>query len=154
MTYKISDRGIQFLKDNEESGKFKPEAYLDMKGIPTIGYGTTFICGEPVELGMVINEKVALALFMGEINKIIKGISRVVRPTLYQNQIDALISLIYNIGLGGFYESTILKHIYDGKTVTQDLFTRWQNVTINDKLVPVKGLFDRRVREYKLFIEN
>lgn len=150
----LSPKGDQFLKDNEESGEFSPEAYLDSVGIPTIGYGSTRINGMPVEMGMKINLPVAEALFYGEVRPILLFIARVVHVPLNQNQIDALVSFIYNIGMGGFSESSILKCINTHKPIVEDLFTRWNKGTIDGHLVTINGLTLRRKREYKLFMEK
>lgn len=56
---KISSGFKDFIQRYE---KFEPKTYLDSKGIPTIGYGTTHIKGKPVKMGQQITEQEASKL--------------------------------------------------------------------------------------------
>lgn len=69
--------------------------------------------------------------------------------SLTQNQYDALISFIYNLGLGALQKSTLLKDIKNNKSntiITSD-FLKWCNA--NGK--PMIGLLNRRKSEALLF---
>ena len=130
-------------------------AYLDQAGVWTIGWGTTRLNGQPVKEGMVINDLVADTLFRGDIASTIIGVSLVVdEKRLTQNQQDALISLAYNIGLGGFKSSTLAKTINSGGGIYEDLFTRWNRYTdpVTKKKKVSNGLTRRRKLEYELFM--
>lgn len=145
----IGQNGLQLIKDLE---KFKPISYKDPVGVWTIGWGTTKINGIPVREGMVINYIVGLALLEGDTRDAATTVERLIRVKLNQNQIDALISFVYNIGSGNFLDSSLLKVINSGKPVVEDLFTRWNKGHVDGKLVSLAGLTDRRKREYKLFM--
>lgn len=151
--FKLSAKGAKFITDPPHEG-LKLTAYPDSAGVWTIGFGTTTLNGHPVSRGMAINELVAWALFYGKVKEYSDFLSRVVKVKLNQNQIDALISLVYNIGMGGFAESTLLRFINTNQIITEDLFTRWNKVRINGKLTPSKGLTARRKREYALFMSK
>lgn len=149
MRYQLSSNGFKLITSFES---LKLEAYLDQGGVPTIGYGTTKINGVSVSLGMKINEPVAIALFYGDCKWCLKEIEiQCAIAKLNQNQIDALVSLIYNIGGPNFASSSLLQAINHKLLITEDLFTRWNKVRVNGELVISNGLTKRRKAEYALF---
>jgi lysozyme len=148
----ISPRGIALIKEFET---FKAKAYLCPAGVWTIGYGTTQINGTPVQPDWEIDEPTAVwcleqdcTAFQAELLPFLK-----VQPT--QNQLDALISFVYNLGVGSFARSSLLRAFNSGLPVTEDLFTRWNKARDpkTGKLVVLNGLTRRRRREYELFSE-
>jgi lysozyme len=147
---KISDRGKSLIRGIEQ---LKIESYLDQAKVWTIGYGTTKLNGSNVTSGMIINKKVAEALFDGDLLQFSDVVERAVSVLLNQNQFDALVSFTYNIGKGGFLSSTLLKTINNKLKITEDLFTRWNKITVNGKLQVSNGLTRRRKEEYQLFME-
>ena len=58
---------------------------------------------------MVISEARADELLNKDLEKFEKGIEERVNVPLNENQFSALVSLAYNIGLGSFEKSTLLK---------------------------------------------
>jgi lysozyme len=73
---------------------------------------------------------------------------KLIRVTLNQNQIDALVSLIYNIGIGNFSESSMLKFINSGEfEKAAGEFSKWRMA--NGKVI--NGLERRRGQEAALF---
>ena len=150
---KLGEKGFQLITNIEG---LSLTSYLDQAGIPTIGYGTTRLNGFPVSLGMTINQTVAVALFHGDMQETINFINNVIKVKLNQNQIDALICLVYNIGFGGFQSSTLLKTINNEGKVYEDLFVRWNKYTdpITGKKLVSNGLTRRRKLEFKLFSEG
>jgi lysozyme len=81
-------------------------------------------------------------------NKVIKYIQPLIKTNLNQNQVDAIISLVYNIGAGGFAKSTLLKRInkdpMDSTGITE-AFLMWKNA--GGKPILLK----RRKREVALY---
>jgi lysozyme len=76
-----------------------------------------------------------------------------VKAALTQGQLDSLTDFVYNVGIGGFRSSTILKTLNAQQPVTEDMFTRWNKITLPDGSHKVlDGLTARRRREYQLFI--
>lgn len=146
--YKLSSNGFKFITNFE---RLEIEAYLDSAGVATIGYGTTELNGWPVALGMLINEQVANALLMGSCQSRLRMLESCIRVDLNQNQVDALVSLSYNIGQKGFLSSSLLQAINNKLAITEDLFTRWNKVRSNGILVDSQGLIERRKSEYKLY---
>ena len=86
----------------------RQKAYRCPAGVWTIGYGHT----EGVRAGMSITQQEADRLFEEEIEKFEKQVRPLVDGVgLTQNQYDALVSLAYNIGVGGLKKSTLLKKV-------------------------------------------
>ena len=143
----ISDKGVSLIKEFEG---FRSEAYQDVVGIWTIGYGTTKIEGKPIQPGTKCTEDQALLWLREEVEKIAEPfIDKLVKVTLTQNQRDALISFIYNVGSGNFSKSTLLKLLNDGMyTAAAEQFLRWNKA--GGKEFP--GLTRRRKAEKDLFL--
>jgi lysozyme len=146
----LSDEGLRLLCGDEA---FRANAYLDQAGIATIGFGSIRLNGEPVALGMTINLPVAQALLRGDARKAAEAINRWITAPLTQAQFDALVSLVYNIGIGGFQTSTLRRVINAGLPVQADHFTRWNKVRDPNtgEHVVSNGLTARREREYARF---
>ena len=71
---------------------------------------------------------------------------------LNQNQYDALVSFVYNIGVGAFKDSTIRKFLVKGDfDLASTQFQRWNKVTKGGVKIVNKGLTNRRAREKELF---
>lgn len=152
MRFKLSSKGFNLIKQFE---RLELKAYLDPAGIPTIGYGTTKLNGFSVALGMEINEPVADALLFGSVNDCIKDLDRLCEISrLNQNQVDALASLIYNIGGSNFATSSLLLSINKKLMINEDLFTRWNKAHVAGVLTELSGLTKRRQAEYELFIKE
>lgn len=73
-----------------------------------------------------------------------------VKVPLTQNQYDALVSLVFNIGRGSFARSSLLKKLNAGDmTGAAQEFPRW--VYAKGKKLP--GLITRRNDEMELFLK-
>jgi len=125
--------------------------YLCPAGKPTIGYGaTSYQDGTKVTMkDDPITEERAELLLATYIELIERCINDVLRPQLKDNQIDALISFVYNVGFGAFQKSTLLRmiNINPDNPRIYDEFLRWNKA--NGKVVG--GLVRRRVAEAKLY---
>ena len=139
---KISDKGIELIKSFEG---LRLEAYLDVVSVPTIGYGHT----KGVKLGDVITEKKAEDYLLDDIHDARMCIMRTVPYGLAPHQFDALVSLIFNIGVGAFSKSTLLKKLKALDIVgAANEFNRWNKAggVVN------KGLTRRRAKERAVFL--
>ncbi len=150
---KLSLKGTKFITDPPHEG-LSLKSYQDTGNVWTIGFGTTEINGQPVTEGMIINEKVAWALFHGKIQEFLDYIEKAVQVPLNQNQVDALASFTYNVGKFGFAKSSLLTAINAKMIINEDLFTRWNKVRVNGVLTVSNGLTARRKREYKFFMSG
>ena len=133
------------------------KAYKDSANIYTIGYGTTYNIDEkrPVISTDVINDETALRWLKIAIQDKVKAIKEIVKVSINQNQLDSLTSLAYNIGLGNFKKSTLVKLLNAGenKQKVSEQFLRWNKATVNGKLVELVGLTNRRKLEQELFLK-
>lgn len=132
---------------------YKSKAYYCPAGVPTIGYGSTmYNNGFKVKIGDIINEQEADNLLMWELkNKIIAlhGLN------LNQNQIDACLSFIYNLGIGAFNKSTMKKKIVvDANDPSIEFeFMKWNKARVDGQLIELKGLTKRRASEATLYFK-
>lgn len=143
---KISDNGIQFIK--QEEGE-RLSAYLDSVGIPTIGVGHTgYVDGMPIARNTQITAAKSTQLLLQDLATAERAIDNNVTVPLTQNQYDALCSLIFNIGAGSFASSTIKKKLNSGDTSgAADAFLMWKRAGNNPDI-----LLPRRQRERELFL--
>ena len=142
---KLSQRGIDLIKQFEG---YSSKAYPDPAtgGAPwTIGYGTT----RGVKPGMVITAEQAEKMLRDDVAKFESGVSPLVTAPTTQGQFDAMVSLAYNIGLGNFGKSTLLKkHNARCYTCAADQFRVWNRA--NGKVM--NGLTKRRAAEREVYM--
>ena len=104
---KISNTGIDLIKHFEGC---ETEAYLCPAGVPTIGYGHI----KGVQMGDVITEAQAHEMLVEELDEYESYINDLVTVSLNQNQFDAMVSWVYNLGGGNLRASTLLKVLNSG----------------------------------------
>ena len=102
---KLSEDGINALIKREG---IRLKAYQDTKGIWTIGIGHT---GPEVVKGYQINELMAYDLFHKDVEWAMDAVNDNVYAPMTQNQFDALVSFVFNVGAGAFKRSTMLKYL-------------------------------------------
>ena len=146
---KISQTGIDLIKGFEG---LKLTAYKCPAGIVTIGYGSTFYADKsPIKMGDKLKDKIAaeellkvtIITFESTINGLFYNV------TLNQNQFDALVCFVFNIGPNAFAASTLLKKAKvnsNDKTIALE-FAKWVNA--GGKKLP--GLIRRRKAESDLY---
>lgn len=141
---KTSHKGIALIKEFEG---LRLKAYKCPGGVWTIGYGHT----AGVKPGMVISKAQAEEYLMADLIASEKYLNSL-GLALDQNQFDALISLIYNIGIGNFQKSTLLRkaRVNPNDNSIMDEFLKW--VYSKGRVLP--GLQRRRLREMKLYFSN
>ena len=145
---KTSKAGLDLIKQFES---FRAAPYLCSAGVPTIGYGTTvYPNGIKVKLSdQKITQQLAETFLQHHVNVIEKDVSKLVKVTLTQNQFDALVSFAYNVGLGAFGDSTLLKLLNAGDIDNASKqFERWNKA--GGKVS--NGLTRRRNAEKALFL--
>lgn len=139
---RTSKKGIELLKRFEG---FMPEAYRCPAGVLTIGYGHT----SGVREGDRVTEEEAEKLLRSDLMDAEEDVERLVRVPLTQNQFDALVSFVYNVGMGSFFSSTLLKKINNDPNdpTIPDEFRKW--VKAAGETLP--GLVKRRDAEAKMY---
>ena len=143
---KVSSKGLELIKEFEG---FSSVAYLCSAKKATIGYGNTFWeDGTPVKIGDQISKERAETLLKHVVDNFSVAVEVDIKIEVTQNQFDAMVSLAYNIGLGAFKNSTLLRQLNRGNFVgASQEFLRWDKSNGN----PPLGLTRRREREKLLF---
>ena len=104
---KISQYGIDLIKHFEGC---ELQAYQCAAGVWTIGYGHT----KGVQPGDQWSEDHANHMLEVELEEYENYVSTAVTVPLSQNQFDALVSWVYNLGNGNLTSSTMLKVLNSG----------------------------------------
>ena len=128
----------------------KLQAYKDVAGIWTIGYGLIrYPNGEKVKQGDKITQDQANEYFKQTLQKFAQGVEDSVKVKINNNQFAALVSLAYNIGINAFKDSTLLKIVNKNPNDPQikNEFMKW----VNAGGKPVQGLVNRRSIESNLY---
>ena len=141
---KTSPKGISLIKEFEG---LRLKAYKCPGGVWTIGYGHT----AGVKPGIVITKAQAEEYLKADLiafERYLNGLGL----ALNQNQFDALVSFIYNVGTGNFSNSTLLRKVRANPqdNSIMDEFLRW--VYSKGRVLP--GLQRRRLAEMKLYFSN
>ena len=87
------------------------EAYQCSANVWTIGYGHT----KDVEKGDTITKEEAEQMLVDELHEYENYINKYVNVALSQNQFDALVSWVYNLGPANLTASTMLKVLNNGE---------------------------------------
>lgn len=126
----VSGPGLALIKAFEAC---RLRAYLPTpRDVPTIGWGATRCAdGSPVRIGMVWTQHQADARFTADVARFAGRVSALCCGSrLSWFEFDALVSLAYNIGLGAFEESTLLRLHRDGNHAdASEQFARWNRQT-------------------------
>jgi len=131
---------------------FSVDAYQDSAQIWTIGYGSTFnpLTKEKVKKGDKISKNTAKSWLDTELSVVKSQVMSVVKVLINANQLNALTSFTYNVGIGNFKKSTLLKLLNAGAPKEQVAaeFIKWNKA--GGKVL--KGLTIRRQAEKDLFL--
>lgn len=151
----LSDNGIATIKNFEG---LRLKAYRDVAGVWTIGYGSTrYHDGQPIKPDDILaNAAQAGVLFKNTLKQYVDAVNKLVRVQLNQNQYDALVSFTYNLGIGAFQKSTLLKKLNEGDYAgASEQFLMWDKITDpgTGNKVACKTLTLRRKQERTLFLK-
>ena len=141
---RISSRGIRLIK-RYEGVRLKAYKPVPTEQFWTIGYGHY---GPDVRRGSSITEATAEKLLRQDLRKFEVGVTNLLKTRINQNRFDALVSLAFNIGLGAFAESTVLRETNRRRfTRAAAAFRMW--VKGGGRVLP--GLVKRRASEAWLY---
>ena len=149
MKMKLTEKGINLIKEFEG---LRLTAYRDSVGVWTIGYGNTFYeDGSTVKQGDKITQDRADRLFRSIVNKFADQVrTALTNPDRISDaQFSAMVSLAYNIGIGAFKGSTLLRKVNANPCdpTIPDEFLRWNKA--GGKVLA--GLTRRRKAEADLY---
>ena len=138
---RTSEAGIDLIKSFEGC---RTVAYQDAVGVWTIGYGHTI----DVKEGMSITQHQCDVMLEVDIETYENYVNKYVIVSLTQNQFDALVSWVYNLGPTNLRNSTMLKVLNAGNyNEVPYQMKRWNRA--GGKVL--KGLVVRRKAEAELF---
>lgn len=140
---RIADKGIELIKHFEG---YRDVAYICAGGKWTIGYGHT----QGVKGGDKVTKAQAEVFLKQDVKDAEDAVNNLISAPLTQNQFDALVSLVYNIGSGNFYNSTVRRLINEQCSDMGRIkraFLMWKRANG----ITLSGLIRRREAEFELF---
>jgi lysozyme len=145
VTRKVGSAGLDLIKSFE---KLRLVAYLPTKkDVPTIGWGHT----RDVELGDTCTVAEADAWLAEDCADAERAVRKLVKLPITDNQFDALVSFVFNVGEPAFAKSTLLRKLNSGDYAgAASQFGRWNK----QKGVVLNGLTRRRGMERALFLRR
>lgn len=122
----------------------KLQAYTDQVGVWTIGYGHT----HGVSPSMTCTQAQAEAWLAEDVQSAENSVNRLVSVPLEQNEFDALVDFVFNLGARAFEQSTMLVMLNLGdREGSAKQFERWDMAGGKH----IAGLLRRRLAERDLF---
>lgn len=145
--YKVSQAGVDLIEAFE--GLRAKAARLD-DGRWTIGYGHTRSAREGAE---VSREDALILLRWVDLPPVEEAINALVSVPLTQNQYDALVAFVFNVGVDAFGDSEVLEHLNQGRlTEAACSLELWRKADIAGDPVVLDALIRRRAAEKALFL--
>jgi lysozyme len=115
----------------------------------TVGHGHVLSTREGTE----VSPQQADLLLRYDLNIVAQALADIVFTPLGQNQTDALISFVYNIGLEAFRTSSVLSLINEGALLqAAAAMEQWRRAPLEGRSLVVDGLVRRRAAEKALFL--
>ena len=146
-SYQISSETIAQIKLLEG---FRARATPLGDGRWTVGYGHV----ASTKRTSIVTRAQADLLLRFDLNVISEALSTLIYTPLNSNQIDALGSFVYNIGLQAFEDSTVLRLINAGDLLeAATAMEQWCHATVAGQPQEVDGLIRRRAMEKALFLK-
>jgi len=140
--FTYSDTGLALTKNFESCVL---TAYADQGGVWTIGYGHT---GPGVHAGLTITQAQADIFLESDVSGAVTCVNKLVKAKITQNQFDALVDFVLNLGCASLSISQLLREVNSGNfSDVAAQFLRWDHV----KGVVIQGLLRRRQAEATLF---
>jgi lysozyme len=145
---KLSDKGYDLIKRFEG---FSDRPYKCPAGISTIGYGNTYY---PNGTKVKITDKQITREYANQIlahiaDEFAEDVLKLVKSKITVNQLNALTSFAYNVGVANLAKSTLLKLVNinpnDGNIAKE--FLKWSKA--GGKVL--NGLTNRRIAESALY---
>ena len=124
------------------------KAYQDVGGVWTVGYGAT---GSGIDADTVWTHEQAEADLGARLLTLQNQLRACLTVAVEPCQFAALTSLVYNIGLGAFRKSSVLRLLNAGDVEgAAEAFMSWENAA--GHVVP--GLVRRRALEREVFLDT
>lgn len=152
-----SDACYALLKEFEQGpeGGFAAEPYACPAGHATVGWGHRIVPTDRITYPLTVAQ--AEALLIRDVRRLADALNAGACARLTQSMFDALISFMFNIGVGAFFGSTLYAHLRAGLYgAAADQFLRWNQAKNpkTGKKEPLPGLTRRRQTERALFLRD
>lgn len=145
---KLNDKGYDLIKRFEG---YSDRPYKCPAGISTIGYGNTYY---PNGTKVKITDKQITREYANEIlahtaDEFAADVLKLVKSKISVNQLNALTAFAYNVGMGNFQKSTLLKlvNLNPNDAMIAKEFLKWNKA--GGKVL--NGLTNRRIAESALY---
>ncbi len=141
----MNEAGYDLLRRSEG---LRLEAYK-LAGQWLIGYGHAARGGE----GMKITPREAEKLLERDVRRISRGVRLSLDVPVNENEFSALVSLAYNLGVGRFRRTEVLRRLNAGdRAGAAAAFSKLSMAKINGRYVRLDALARRRAEERALFL--
>ncbi|KVR21739.1 hypothetical protein WK13_34945 [Burkholderia ubonensis] len=155
---KLGLGGLQILKHYEQgpNGGFAPLPYKDSAGKWTWGWGHKQQPGEALPT-VPLTSADAEALLIRDLAPRVAAVNELVTVEVNQNEFDALVCWLYNVGRENARTSTLLRMLNSGlRASAAAQFAVWNKITdpATKQLVVSNGLVNRRKTEAMLFTDG
>jgi len=166
-TVKASKEVKNLIKNHE---KLRLTAYAIGDDQITIGYGHSYPKNKsPYKIGDKISVEKAEKLFNNDITIVENGLKRMflewekekIYVKINQSMFDAMVSMAFNMGIGGLRQTEFIQHIKNGnyetaaeKIKTTNIGSIIRNKEGESKYVGMPGLISRRQQEHNLFMKG
>lgn len=146
---RTSETGLELIRSFEG---FRARASALPDGRWIIGYGHT----ASARKGLTVTHAEAdLVLRHYDLKRVEQLIGDHVLAPLSQNEFDALVSFVFNIGLAAFLKSDVLVFLNSGeRLLAADAMTAWRKGRVQGKVRVIDALVRRRAAERALFLEH
>lgn len=153
---RMSKHGRELLIEWEGA---RHEIYNDPAGLPTIGVGhlltkdelasgKILVLGEPIKYHYGLTSLQIDRLLTQDLAGSEGAVNSGININLNQNQFDALVSFVFNVGRQAFFQSTLRRILNEARyTKVPEQMRRWNRSA--GKII--EGLINRRENEIKLF---
>ena len=146
----IISKAILLIKQFEG---FRNKDYQCSAGRWTIGYGTTiYPDNEKVSMFDSCTEEIAEYWLRVRCSSDYYQLERLIKSPTTDNQAAAMLSLMYNIGIGNFSVSSVIKnHNLSDYEKAAESFLLWNKITKDGEKIENKGLTSRRMAESAVY---
>ncbi|WP_300376584.1 lysozyme [Henriciella sp.] len=146
---RTSEAGLTLIRAYEG---FRPHSSRLPDGRWVIGYGHVRAAREGLKVSQV---EASTILREFDLPPIEQGLRDMVLVALNQNEFDALVSFIFNIGLEQFAGSDVLAFLNAGDRMSAArAIERWRNARVGPRTMVVDPLVRRRADEKSLFLKT
>ena len=144
---KMSDDGLALIREFEG---FRGQAYHCPAGVWTIGFGHTSRAGPPaVGPGSKMSHAEASKVLAADAEVFAQGVRESLRREITDAQFSALVSFAYNVGIGAFRSSSVLRAVNAGDF---EAVPRRMGMWVKGGGRVLPGLVRRRAAEAALFM--